>query len=44
VIARDVGYIQKEEFDKIAQQTVKVAKILRGLIKKTGLMIQNSRF
>ncbi len=33
LVARDVGYISKEEFDKIAQQTVEVGRLLTGLIK-----------
>ena len=34
LISRDVGYIGKETFQKIANQTVKVQKILGGLTKK----------
>jgi len=33
LIARDVEYIKKEDFDKIASQTVIVSKIINGLIK-----------
>lgn len=33
LISRDVGYLQKGEFDKIAQQTVTVIKLLNGLIR-----------
>lgn len=32
-IAKDVGYINKEEFVKIAHQSVKVHKITTGLLK-----------
>jgi len=41
VIAKDVGYISKDEFQKIAKQSVKVHKILNGLIKKSRF-IHNS--
>ncbi|MDO8566497.1 MAG: four helix bundle protein [Candidatus Moranbacteria bacterium] len=33
LIARDVGFLNKEPFKKIAEQTVKVHKIINGLIK-----------
>lgn len=33
LVARDVGYISKEEFDKISNQTVLVHKLLNGLVK-----------
>ncbi len=33
LIARDLEYIAKEEFQKAAQQTVQVSKIINGLIK-----------
>lgn len=35
VIAKDVGYLNKEKFMKIAEQSVKVNKIINGLIKST---------
>lgn len=35
LIARDLGYIQKSEFDEIASQTIKVHKMLNGLIKSS---------
>jgi four helix bundle protein len=35
LIARDVGYIPKEAFTKIANQSVIVHKIVSGLIKKS---------
>jgi len=38
--AKDIGYISKEKFDNIAQQTVKVHKIINGLIKKSKTFIQ----
>lgn len=33
IIARDVGYIKKKEFEEIAEQTVIVRKLLIGLIR-----------
>jgi len=33
LIARDVGYLTKEIFNNIANQTVEVSKLLNGLIK-----------
>ena len=35
LIARDVGYILKDEFKKLADQSVKVHKIVAGLIKSS---------
>ncbi|MGB4833603.1 MAG: four helix bundle protein [Candidatus Moraniibacteriota bacterium] len=35
LIARDLGYIQISEFDEIASQTIKVHKMLNGLIKSS---------
>lgn len=42
LVARDIGYISKEEFDKIAKQTIIVNKITNGLIKKSKSIIRNS--
>lgn len=42
LVARDIGYISKEEFNKIAEQTIKVNKITNGLIKKSKTIIHNS--
>ncbi len=36
LVCRDVGYIKKGDFDKIAQQTIVVSKLVRGLIKYTN--------
>jgi len=33
LIAKDVGYIDQKVFEKIAEQTIKVSKLLNGLIK-----------
>ena len=42
LIARDVGYIQGGDFSSIAEQTVKVHKIINGLIKKSRSIIHDS--
>lgn len=33
LVAKDIGYLAKNEFDIIAQQTIVVHKLLNGLIK-----------
>jgi len=38
LVARDVGYLPKENFAEIAEQTVKVHKILNGLIKSSKVL------
>ena len=35
LIAKDVGFIKQEEFNKITEQSVRVHKIMNGLIKKS---------
>ena len=35
LIARDVNYITRQEFQKIADQSIKAHKLLSGLIKKS---------
>ena len=35
LVARDVGYISTDKFQTIAEQSIKVHKIISGLIKKT---------
>jgi len=42
LIARDVKYVTIEDFKKAAEQTIKVHKILNGLIKSTKSKIPNS--
>jgi len=42
LIARDVGYILEEQFQKLAEQSVKVHKIINGLIKGSKNIIHNS--
>ena len=47
LISRDVGYLSQAEFDKLAEQTVVIHKLLNGLIKSTKQKhhkIPNSRF
>ena len=33
IISRDLKYINQEEFDRLAEKTIKVQKLLHGLIK-----------
>ena len=42
LVARDVGYLSKEEFDKIAETAVIISKITNGLIKKSKSIIHTS--
>lgn len=35
LVARDLGYITKVEFDNLASQTITISKITNGLIKKS---------
>jgi len=42
IVARDVSYISQEGFQVIAEQTIKVHKIINGLIKKSKTIIHNS--
>lgn len=42
LVARDVGYLPKEEFEELASQSVKVHKIINGLIKRSKSIIRNS--
>ena len=42
LVAKDIGYITKQEFDKIAEQTIIINKITNGLIKKSKTIIHNS--
>src|SRR6185369_8303752 len=41
-IARDLKYLSEENFTKANDQTIKVSKILNGLIKSSKLLIHNS--
>ena len=42
LITRDIGYITNNEFNLIAEQTVKINKITNGLIKMSKFKIHNS--
>lgn len=42
LIARDTNYINKEQFQNIAEQSVKVHKIINGLIKHSKTIIRDS--
>lgn len=42
LIARDIGYMTKEDFSRIAEITVVANKIINGLIKKSKSIILNS--
>ena len=42
LIAKDISYITKDEFNKIAEITINANKITNGLIKKSRSMIHNS--
>lgn len=42
LISRDIEYILRADFEKIAEQTVIVSKLMNGLIKKTKTFIHNS--
>ncbi len=43
LISKDLNYIKKKEFQKVAEQSVKTHKLLNALIKKSK-QIQNSKF
>ncbi len=42
LVAKDIGYITKEVFNKIAEQTVVINKITNGLIKRSKSIIHDS--
>jgi four helix bundle protein len=42
IVARDVEYLSKKQFDKVAEQAIKVHKIINGLIKHSKTIIHNS--
>ena len=41
LIAKDVGFIKQEEFNKITEQSVRVHKIMNGLIKKSKIIFNS---
>lgn len=42
LIARDVGYLEKMEFDQMADEAIITSKLLNELIKSTRTIIHNS--
>lgn len=42
LIAKDISYIEKADFTKLAEQAVLVNKLLNGIIKKSKTLIHNS--
>ncbi len=42
LVAKDVGYIDKDKFEETSQQSIKVHKIINGLIKSSKNIIHNS--
>jgi|SRR3989344_4601801 len=42
LIAKDIGYLDKNQFNSLADRSVMVNKLLNGLIKKSKTMIHNS--
>lgn len=42
LVAKDVNYITQDQFKNIANQSIKVHKIINGLIKKSKAIIHNS--
>lgn len=39
LIARDVGYMSNDQFNRLANQAIRVGKLLTGLIKKSKSMV-----
>jgi len=42
IIAKDIAYLDHNNFDIIASKTVAVSKLLNGLLKKTKSISRNS--
>lgn len=42
IVCRDVGYLSLEKFEDVFRQTVKVHKIVNGLIRRSKTIIRNS--
>lgn len=42
IIARDLSYILQKEYGELAEQAIKVHKIINGLIKKSRFLIRDS--
>jgi four helix bundle protein len=43
LVSRDVGYIEKQYFNLLAEQTIIVSKLLTGLIRKSKMILQKSK-
>ena len=41
LIAKDVKYVTKEEFNNIANQTILISKMINGLIKKSRIILNS---
>jgi four helix bundle protein len=42
LISRDIGYLEKEEYNNLIRHTIKISKITNDLIKKSKSLIPNS--
>lgn len=42
LVAKDIGYLSKSQFNFLAEQSVVASKLLNGLIKKSKTIIHNS--
>lgn len=42
LVAKDAGYLSQEKFQEVAKQSIKVHKIINGLIKSSKSKIPNS--
>lgn len=42
LIGRDLGFVAKDEFDRLAEQSISLSKMTNGLIKKTKIFILTS--
>lgn len=42
LISKDLGYLPRDQFDKLAQQSIALNKMTNGLIKKSKSLILNS--
>ncbi len=38
LIAKDIGYLSRDKFQKLAKQTVIVSKLINGLIKSSKIL------
>lgn len=42
LIARDINYLSRKDFEPIAAQTIELSKMINGLIKTTKIIIRTS--